>query len=153
MRSVQLRNARLLRLSHRLRRTVGRRYPLAAIIPSPRGIELRGRRYWPRFPFKGLARDYDAFMLMTYFTYRLHGTAAVKDFTTQDIAILRREVGDPTVAIHSIGGEAERATTADVRGFAAAVRTQHVSGASLYDARATTLPMWNVLRRALRPLP
>jgi hypothetical protein len=149
VRPVQRRNARLLQLSHRLREAVGRHYPLAAIIPSPRGLELRGRRYWPRFPFKGLARYYDGFLLMTYFTYRLHGTAAVKDFTTQDIATLRRRVGDPAVAIHSIGGEAKRATTADVRGFAAAVRAEHVSGASLYDARATTPPMWNALRRAL----
>ena len=146
---AQRRGQRLLRLSNRLRRTVGRRYPLGAIIPSPRGIELRGSSYWPHFPFLGLHRYYDVFLLMTYFTYRLHGTQAVRDFTSRDIAILRREVRDPGVAIHSIGGEAKRATTADVRGFAAAVRNENVSGASLYDADATTPTMWRLMRQAV----
>jgi hypothetical protein len=137
-------------LSSRLRDAVGESYPLAAIVPSPRGIQLRERRYWPHFPFRGLYRYYDGLVLMTYFTYRVHGTAAVEDFTRRDIAILRREVHDPTVAIHSIGGEARRATTADVRGFAAAaVRDANVAGASLYDASATARPMWTLLRRAV----
>ena len=148
---VERRNRRLLALSDRLRRAVGRHYPLAAIIPSPRGMQLRGRRYWPDFPFAGLHRYYDAFVLMTYFTYRTHGTAAVQDFTRRDIDILRDELRDRAVAIHSIGGEAKRATTADVRGFAAAVRTENVAGASLYDAGATTPAMWRVLRLALTP--
>ena len=112
-------------------------------------MQLRAKRYWPHFPFTGLHRYYDVFVLMTYFTYRTHGTTAVQDFTSRDIAILRREVRDPTVTIHSIGGEAKRATTADVRGFAAAVRAENVAGASLYDADATTPAMWRLLRRAV----
>src|SRR5947207_415637 len=38
--NVQLRNARMLDLSRRLRSAVGRSYPLGAIIPPPRGIHL-----------------------------------------------------------------------------------------------------------------
>jgi hypothetical protein len=143
------RSKRLLRLSRRLRRAVGSRYPLAAIIPSPRGMQLRAERYWPRFPFSGLHRYYDAFVLMTYFTYRADGPEDVEKFTRQDIAILRRETDDPGVAIHSIGGEAQRATTADVRGFVAAVHNANVPGVSLYDASTTTPAMWRLLRRAV----
>lgn len=146
---ARLRSRRLLLLSRRLRRAVGSRYPLAAIIPSPRGMELRAERYWPHFPFAGLHRHYDVFVLMTYFTYRADGPEDVEKFTRRDIAILRRETDDPRVAIHSIGGEAQRATTADVRGFVAAVHNANVPGASLYDASTTTPAMWRLLRRAV----
>ena len=141
------RSRRLLLLSRRLRRAVGGRYPLAAIIPSPRGMELRAERYWPHFPFSGLHRYYDAFVLMTYFTYRADGPEDVEKFVSRDIEILRRETNDPGVAIHSIGGEAQRATTADVRGFVAAVHNANVPGVSLYDASTTTPAMWRLLRR------
>jgi hypothetical protein len=55
-------------------------------------------------------------------------------------------VASPDVPVHSIGGEADRATPADVRGFVAAVRSAGVLGASLYDARDTTPEMWRLLR-------
>lgn len=146
--SPRQRSKRLLLLSSRLRRAVGGGYPLAAIIPSPRGMQLRAERYWPRFPFAALHRYFDAFALMTYFTYRANGAYEVQAFTSQDIAILRQEVGDPEVVIHSIGGEAQRASTSEVRGFTAAVQEANVHGASLYDARTTTPRMWSVLRQA-----
>ena len=63
------RSVRLLGLSSALRKAVGPDYPLGAIIPSPRGMQLRPD-YWPRFPYEGLARTYDVFMPMGYFTYR-----------------------------------------------------------------------------------
>jgi hypothetical protein len=112
-------------------------------------MQLRAERYWPRFPFSGLHRYYDAFVLMTYFTYRADGPEDVEEFTKRDIEILRRELDDPGVVIHSIGGEAQRATTADVRGFVAAIHDANVPGASLYDASTTTPAMWKLLRRAV----
>ena len=130
VRSPRRRNQRLLRLSRSLRGAVGRNYPLAAIGPSPRGMQLRAEAYWPRFPFAALHRHYDAFVLMTYFTYRATGTESVRAFTAKDIALLRAAVRDRDVAIHSIGGEAQRATVADVRGFTAAVREANVHGVS-----------------------
>jgi hypothetical protein len=67
------RNRRLLALCERLRRRAGPRYPLGAIVPSPRGMHLRGRAYWSDFPFAGLRRTFDVFLAMTYFTFRLDG--------------------------------------------------------------------------------
>ena len=60
-----------------------------------------------------------------------------------------RELDRLAAGDHSIGGVAKRATTADVRGFAAAARAENVAGASLYDAGSTTPGMWRLLRRAV----
>lgn len=145
------RNSRLLRLSRRIRRAAGPRYWLGAIVPSPYGMRLRGRSYWPDFPFAALRRHYDGYLLMTYFTYRARGRDSVRAFTAKDISVLRAAVNDPTVPVHSIGGEAQRATQRDVSGFAAAIRAGHVDGASLYDAAGTTDRMWSILRRSVSP--
>ena len=67
--SAAKRSVRLLGLSRALRKAVGPDYPLGAIIPAPRGMELNPK-YWPRFPYEGLAKTYDVFMPMGYFTYR-----------------------------------------------------------------------------------
>ena len=72
--SAAKRSVRLLGLSRALRKAVGPDYPLGAIIPSPRGMQLNPK-YWPRFPYAGLAKTYDVFMPMGYFTYRYEDAA------------------------------------------------------------------------------
>ena len=56
--SPALRSARLLQLAAWLRASVGPSYPLGAIIPSPRGMQL-SPSYWPGFPFSSLAQSFD----------------------------------------------------------------------------------------------
>jgi hypothetical protein len=63
VRGVPLRSQRLLRLSARLRAATGPGYALGAIIPSPVGMR-RHPAYWPRFPYRQLAGDYDVFLPM-----------------------------------------------------------------------------------------
>ena len=89
VRSVPLRTARLLRLSSTLRAAVGPSYALGAIIPAPRGMELLPR-YWPDFPYRQLARIYDVFLPMAYFTYRARNPATTYEYTVRNVAIIRR---------------------------------------------------------------
>ncbi len=89
--SVPLRSKRLLQLSARLRAAVGRRYALGAIIPSPVGIR-RHPTYWPRFPYRSLARYYDVFLPMAYATDRhIRGIRATRAYDAADVA-------DPSVS-------------------------------------------------------
>ena len=139
VRSVPLRNARLVSLSAALRRAGGVSYPLGAIIPAPRGMQLQ-RRYWPQFPYRRLAQLYDVFLPMAYFTYqRREGTYG---YTVRNVGIIRREVGNPGVPIHVIGGVADSASTAQVRSFVRAARACGVLGASLYDFLTTKRGHW-----------
>ena len=71
VRSPTKRNERLLTLTRRIRAAVPQELALGAIVPSPVGMRLKPS-YWPRFPFAQLARSYDVFLPMGYFTYRRH---------------------------------------------------------------------------------
>jgi hypothetical protein len=144
VRPASLRTVRLLRLSRGLRRAAGPDYPLGAIIPSPRGMELLPR-YWPGFPYRALRATYDVFLPMGYFTYRTRGFAAARDYTLRNVAIIRRKTGDPDVPIHAIGGVAGSSSGDQVRGFVAAVSGCNVLGAGLYDFLTTSAAQWQAL--------
>jgi hypothetical protein len=103
VRAVAERNRRLLRLSKGLRATIGPGYPLGAIIPSPRGMQL-ATKYWPGFPYRALGGLYDAFLPMVYSSYRVSGGPQTYAYTTASIDILRAATLRPTVPIHLIGG-------------------------------------------------
>ena len=141
---VARRTARLLALSRSLRDVVGADYPLGAIIPSPRGMELRPS-FWPGFPFKQLAALYDVFVPMAYYTYHVHGEPAVHDDVARAIALIREQTGDPDVPIHVIGGVADASRKGDVRGFLRAVADCRPLGFSLYDYFATKPGAWKLL--------
>jgi hypothetical protein len=102
-------------------------------------------RYWPGFPYRQLAANFDVFLPMSYFTYRAKGERAVHDYTARNVAILRSATGNPDVSIHMIGGVASSATAAEVRGFVRATRECDVDGASLYDFATTSSPEWRAL--------
>ena len=145
--SAAKRSVRLLGLSRALRKAVGPDYPLGAIIPSPRGMQLRPD-YWPRFPYAGLARSYDVFMPMGYFTYRYKTAAATRAYTEANLEILRAETGDEALAVHAVGGLAGPATVAQVRAFATAAADEGALGASLYDYATTSAAQWRALSAA-----
>ena len=144
VRSPKTRSTRLLGLSRALRKAVGPNYPLGAIVPSPRGMELRPR-YWPGFPYEGLAKSYDVFMPMGYFTYRYKSAAAARAYTEANLEILRAETGDEALVVHAVGGLAGPATLAQVRAFASAAADGGAIGASLYDYATTSAAEWRVL--------
>jgi hypothetical protein len=141
------RSARLLGFSRALRKAVGLGYPLGAIIPSPRGMELKPK-YWPGFPYAGLAKSYDVFMPMGYFTYRYKTAAAARAYTAANVEIVRRETADDALVVHAIGGLAGPATVAQVRAFAAAAADEGTIGASLYDYATTSAAQWRALSAA-----
>ena len=132
MTHVGLRTSRLLDLAAALRASAGPRYPLGAIVPAPEGMRLNPA-YWPGFPFRGLRADFNVFLPMDYFTYHVTTAAAAHDYTTANVALLRRDTRDPAVPIHLIGGIADTASVAEVTAFVHAARERGVLGASLYD--------------------
>lgn len=145
--AVALRNRRLRTLSERLRRAVGTRYALGAIIPSPYGLEQpQGRRWWPRFPYRALHRTYDAFLPMGYYTYHGDGPRNAARDTRLNLSILRRETGDPDVPIHVIGGMSDASGLGEGRAFAHAINRHGAIGASLYSHVGMDGRDWLALR-------
>ena len=144
VRSVPLRNARLLALARKLRAGAPAGYPLGAIIPSPVGM-ARHPRYWPGFPYAQLAKSFDAFVPMAYFTYYVHTAAAAYRYARDVVLAIRAGTGDDEVPIHLIGGSASHATPAAVGGFARAATDCAVAGISLYAFPQTTAAEWSRL--------
>jgi hypothetical protein len=140
-----LRNERLLQLSARLRAAVGRRYALGAIIPSPVGIR-RHPKYWPRFPYRALARFYDVFLPMAYATNAgVLGIKATRAYNAADVAIIRARTGRPRVPIHLIGGLANAMGSREIAGFMQAVADCSTLGYSLYAFSVTRQATWRAL--------
>jgi hypothetical protein len=140
------RTARLLRLSNLLRNAAGPTYPLGAIIPSPRRIDVTDPHYWPGFPYAQLAATYDAILPMTYYTYRVSGGAEAHWYVSSVIDLIRRDVGNDQVPIHVIGGIANASSGAETRGFVHAVREHGVIGASFYTYPTIDPSAWSELR-------
>lgn len=142
VKKVPLRNARLHTLATRLRAAVGLDYELGAIIPSPRGMELKPA-YWPGFPYADLAQTFDVFLPMGYFTYRFKAAAPAAAYTRANVELVRAAA--PDVPVHAVGGIASHATLAQVRAFVAAARAEGAVGLSLYDYATTPARFWPVL--------
>lgn len=145
VKNVGLRNTRLLTLSSQIREAVGSSYPLGAIIPSPRGMQLV-HGYWPNFPYADLALTYDVFLPMGYFSYRPTDLGGAYGYTVRNVALIRRGTGDPQVPIHIIGGVGNDVSAAQVNAFVRATRDCGVSGASMYDFSTTVPGGWKYLR-------
>lgn len=152
VRSPTRRTSRLLDLSGQLRAAVGDAYPLGAIIPSPRGIELLPT-YWPGFPYAWLAGVYDVILPMAYHTYRVEGAAATRAYIERSIEIIRTDVGDPSVPIHVIGGIGDRTSKAEARGFMRAIAGCAPLGYSVYDFTVTSEATWKALQTPPAPPP
>lgn len=153
VKNVPLRNRRLLALSARIRTAVGRTYPLGAIIPSPRGMQLLPR-YWPRFPYAALAQAYDVFLPMGYFSYRPTDLGGAYGYTVRNVSLIRRGTGNPGVAVHTIGGLSQSSSVTQVRAFVRAARDCGVIGASMYDFSTTGPKSWKqLLGVRITPLP
>jgi len=145
VRPASLRTRRLLGLSARLRAAVGARYPLGAITPGPVGLR-RHPKYWPGFPYRQLARYYDAFLPMAYFTdAHIHGSNRARAYLAADVAGIRARTGNLHVPIHLIGGIAGTMSAADTVGFMRAVADCSPLGFSLYEFPLTRPATWRAL--------
>jgi hypothetical protein len=149
--NVEVRTRRLLRLSSFLRRKVGSSYPMGAIIPSPRGMQIL-KSYWPGFPYQKLARKYNVFLTMTYYSFRAQGAREVTDYMRRSMNILRRKTGIRDLPIHAIGGLADASSQAETRAFVRVVREYGLLGGSIYDDSITGPEDWAELAR-IQPNP
>lgn len=147
VRGVANRTRRLLALSRKLRASVGPAYPLGAIIPSPRGMQLKPT-YWPRFPYRALGGLYDAFLPMIYSSYRVSGARPTYAYTVKSVEILRASTLRPTIPIHLVGGIADDLTAAEQRAVGSVATAEGVAGLSLYGLLPQTTRGWSTLRAA-----
>lgn len=141
-----VRTSRLLDLSRRLRSFAGETYPLGAVIPSPRGIVVN-KDYWPGFPYAELAAVYDAIMPMSYFTWNHPTGSSTRLYITQNIRIIRREVGSDQVPINVIGGIAQDASVEQAQAFVDVLRERGVIGGSYYTYPGVDDAEWPVLQQ------
>jgi hypothetical protein len=144
VRSVPLRNMRLLSLARAIRAAAGPGYPLGAIIPSPVGM-WRHPSYWPGFPYADLAAVFDAFAPMAYFSHYEKTEARVYAYVRDDVRVIRLETGRPDIPIQLVGGVADRVGSAGLEGFARAASDCGVAGVSLYAYLETSSAQWRRL--------
>jgi len=145
VRSLKLRDRRLLFLSTRIRHMVPRRYPLGAITPSPVGMSPY---FWPEIPYHSLTHYYKAFLPMAYSTMRgIHGRARTTAFLASTVSSIRTASGDPAFPIHLIGGLSGSMSAKETAGFVQAVAQTKPLGYSLYAFGQTTPATWRALAR------
>jgi hypothetical protein len=143
VRSLALRDHRLLFESMRLRHSVPRRYPLGAITPSPVGMSPY---FWPDIPYSALTRYYKAFLPMAYFTLRgIHSRAGARAFLTSTVSEIRAASGRPRFPVHLIGGLSAKMGRQATAGFMRAVTQTHLLGFSLYNFDEMTPAVWRAL--------
>jgi hypothetical protein len=133
---VDLRNAQLMALSDRLRAT----YPgqvLGAIVLPPVVLDTINPNYWPGYPWSSLARDYDIWLPMAYFTNRVGYWRDAYRYTATNVSSVRSHIGNQGALVATIGGIGDGTTPDDVSGMVTACQEQACFGASLYDYRTT----------------
>lgn len=145
------RNEALVDLSERASRIVGDR-PLGAIVLEPVLLEEVNQQYWPEFPWKRIADNYDVWLPMAYWTNRSSGSEwrDARRYTADNIRRVRANLGDPDAAVHVIGGIGDTASAGDYLGFVRAARARSAVGWSVYDFVTTSSAAWPTLSGARR---
>jgi hypothetical protein len=140
MPTASVRTKRLVALSDRLRATVGKNYPLAAITVPPLILAKIAPGQCPGFPWRTLAPVYDVWIPMSYWTFREPGSryADPRQFTKDNITLTRRLLGDPHAAVYALGGVGDHATGRDYQKFLAGASDSYAVGAAVYDYRSTS---------------
>jgi hypothetical protein len=137
------RNRRLVELSSALRAALPGEV-LGAIPLEPILIEDINPRYWPDFPWAGIAPSYDVWMPMAYWTNRRSDSPwrNAHDYTAANIDRLRAHIGRPDAPVHALGGIGDTTSVEDLQAFRAAALPRGVLGGSIYDFRTTQAPHW-----------
>ena len=144
------RSARVVELSERVRAVVGED-ALGAIVPSPVHLEVVNTTFWPGFPWEELAPLYDAWMTMGYWTERPpeSGLRHGYGYTAENVARLRRLLGDEDAVVHPIGGIGSAVTPEDLDGYLEALSATDAVGGSVYDWATLAEPARAQLAEAL----
>jgi len=138
------RSARLKTLSAKIRKAVGKAYPLGGIIPSPAGMKINSS-YWPGFPYKDVAAVFDVIVAMGYYTYHGDGYAHAYNETLENVRIVREQTGRPSIPIHVIAGLGDRSSASETTAFVRALRESGCLGGSMYDWSTTDAADWRPL--------
>jgi hypothetical protein len=136
----------LVDLSRRLRFATST--PLGAIVMAPVVLDVVNPHFWPKFPWRSIARYYDAWLPMDYWTDRTvsSGYRDAYRYTSDNIARLRADLCQPGAVVHAIGGVGGMSSASQYLRFAAAARREGAIGLSVYDFRATGPAVWPLLR-------
>jgi hypothetical protein len=151
VRSDSLRNRRVENLSRRIRRAVGRRYPLGAIVPDARSTSVSLPSLWPRFPYRRLRKYYDVFLPMAYSSFRGKGASFVYGYTTANVRYVRQMTGDATLPVHVIGGIADKLGSSEDAMVVRAALEQRALGASFYKLASSGDEEWQALQLGFPP--
>jgi hypothetical protein len=143
IRSIPVRTRRAVQLVAAVRRALPKPYVLGAITIDPVGA-----RYWPRYPFRQLARHVDVFLPMAYFTARTRGARRVAAYSRANIRRVRSLAGDSSFPVHPIGGDARHATLPELRAFLRAAASTDALGVSIWEYGGTTPTQWTLLARS-----
>ncbi len=145
---VAVRNDRIVDLTKRTRKLLGKSRALGAIVYPAVQTELINPALWPTFPYRRLESSVDVWMPMAYFTFRdvESGYRDPLRYTDDSVALLRAHLQDEDARVHVIGGIADLATPDDYAAFLEAVRETKAVGYSMYDFRTTSSAAWVALR-------
>ena len=138
---LRVRNQRLRLLSRRLDAAVPDDYAMGAIVPEAHAL------YWRNFPYKLVARHFDVFLPMAYYTFRTSGRRGVHRWISNNIYEIRKETGDWNMPVHAIGGLTVDSEVEEVRAFVDAAISKHAIGASLYSFPGMKRAQWAALQR------
>ena len=142
---LEARNRRLGALSRRLRTTVRPNFALGAILPEANAS------YWADFPYDVVARHYDVFLPMAYYTFRVEGYANVRRWLGKNVNEIRAETGWRNAPVHVIGGVSEGSSDREVRALVDEAHRRKAVGTSMYSWRDATPGHWGELRRVRKP--
>ncbi|MCA1841374.1 MAG: hypothetical protein LC723_13800, partial [Actinobacteria bacterium] len=144
------RSARLVDLSRQLRGASGTE-ALGAIVMPPVVTDVINPNFWPGFPWGSINTIYDVWMPMDYWTNRKpeSGYRDAHRYTSENISLLRKDLGQPGAAVHAIGGVGNTSVDDDYRGFVQADAEGGVIGASNYDYRTTSQTGWTILTNSI----
>ncbi len=141
------RSARLVDLSRRLREALPGR-AIGAIVMPPVQLEIVNPAFWPGFPWQEIAPFYDVWQTMGYWTDRKE-SSGYRDpyrYTAENIQRLRANLGNPSAAVHPVGGVGALGN-GDIEAFLQASVENGAIGGSIYDFRTTRTEAWPALRK------
>jgi hypothetical protein len=144
------RNQAVVDLGHRIRAALGQDRFVSAITLSPTHLEVVNPAYWPGYPWAQIGETYDAVLPMAYWSIRTGDLRSGDRYVGDSVDRLRADLQNPTIPIHAIGGIADGATVADLRGMVAAIEVRagakgNVVGGSLYDWATSNPAQWVAL--------
>jgi hypothetical protein len=140
------RNERAIEYSNKLRAAVGASYPMSAIVIPPTSLEKNQQR-WPNFPWSSLAKSYQLFMPMNYWTVHGKDSKTATELTRSNIEKTRKLTGKP---VHIIGGLGDGADPSQVAAYVKACLEAGSLGGGLYDYTTTRSDVWTELAKLNR---